>query len=145
MKREIKFRAWDMVNGSLLPVEKLTNSWVLLDPPNNDDEGNYSYELDLDDCHLMQYTGLKDKNGVEIYEGDICQIIYGHDDNKKCNYTITFQNGCFGLLKKGFEAHTSFGKYFYDACENGVFDTYIEAGGFCFLIVGNIHQNPELL
>lgn len=93
-------------------------------------------EFSPDSEHIkctVQYTGLKDKNGKEIYEGDI----------------VTYPNReCFGVVK--------FGEY-----EFGSYDTYQRGLGFyidsknssaqgCFTnvpieVIGNIYQNPELL
>ena len=59
MMREIKFRVWDGIRISTSPIY-FNNSKGCIETSNN--------------AELMQYTGLKDKNGVEIYEGDIIYL-----------------------------------------------------------------------
>jgi hypothetical protein len=56
--REIKFRAWDKLNKKLIPDMHLVN--------------HFEEYLQCPQYELMQFTGLKDIDGVEIYEGDIC-------------------------------------------------------------------------
>lgn len=103
--REIKFRAWD--------GEKMvfTDYVIAIDGTRN--RGNRYLEL-------MQYTGLKDKNGKEIYEGD---IIAG-------GWVVTWHNGGLRMhLPKIFE-----GTIYLD------FSTSMECE-----VIGNIYENPELL
>lgn len=66
--REIKFRAWDNERGIILPETINLYATGRIDFLYN---GNYYRALDL-----MQYTGLKDRHGKEIYEGD---IVKGHN------------------------------------------------------------------
>ena len=87
------------------------------------DENNILYEKEL---KIMQYTGLKDKNGKEIYEGDV--LSNGNDEKP---YKVIFENGSFRAEFEGDFEEYSF--YLIDIvaqhCE----------------IVGNIYENPELL
>lgn len=68
--RELKFRAWDKVNNKMLPP---CNVWEF---GFDDTYGDIFADMQVNskDLILMQYTGLKDINGEEIYEGDIVDI-----------------------------------------------------------------------
>jgi len=89
--------------------------------------------LDLD-CGtaevLMQYTGLKDKNGVEIYEGDV--ITY-QEEPQKMQAKVVWKNGGFVFVyEDGTENITSESWY-------APMDVEITE------VIGNIYENPELL
>lgn len=110
MKREIKFRAWD-VNGQ--ENEQMINSISV--------EYFTIKEIKSNGFKLMQFTGLYDKNGKEIYEGDILL----HNNIKR---TVIFEKGAFVLEQKNLTCVRewwNFAKY----CE----------------IIGNIYENPELI
>ena len=121
--REIKFRAWDKEYKSMHEAS-------YIDWHENEvgyDKGNYY--TNLDSCILMQYTGLKDINGKEIYESDIVRCMLGeHWNYKETIGTVLFHCGEWALEEKG----SMFFKIKLYRCKE------IE-------IIGNIYENPELL
>lgn len=122
--REIKFRAWHKekkIIGEVLGIDILHKEIFF----SNEDVDCYEH-VDFKNIELMQYTGLKDKNGKEIYEGDILFESFGEK-----YYKVVFENGSFRAEFEG-----DFEEYSFDLID-------VVAQGY--EVVGNIYQNPELL
>ena len=135
----IKFRAWDEKLKSMAKIISL--SFYEEDSPlygNETEAFLYYEELEtnslraFNDIELMQYTGLKDKYGVEIYDGDC----FKDCDGKL--HIVTFKNGGFGCDTKFLiDYHTQESILTHEPLINFVHDE-IE-------VVGNIYENKELL
>ena len=127
--REIKFRAWLVNAQRMINVEEInfynkTISYIEDDYVNV--EQRWEVE-DLDNVILMQSTGLKDKNGVEIYEGDVVQ-----------GYSIYPTAGRFEPFLMDEVYYTNRGTWDCYSYILGGFNEQVE-------VIGNIYENKELI
>lgn len=126
MNREIKFRAWHKDLKKMFKIGQITleeGTWNF--EPNDRDFIGMSIPYQPSFV-LMQYTGIHDKNGKEIYEGDIVEI------TKECvcgKGIIVFKNGCFFIKVK----------------ENLLALYNCEFNNYKVKKIGNIYDNPEML
>ena len=147
MSREIKFRAWDKTYSLMNYKVQVGNTdyadqnytcnsiWV-----DYGDIKNIGWINADDKCiDLMQYTGLKDKNGVEIYEGDIIGgYPHGTVQVKWNNDYACFE--CVWIEQECDEAGECYDKEISSLLANEL-DNCKDA----WKVIGNIYQNPELL
>ncbi|EAC5011921.1 hypothetical protein GX68_08730 [Listeria monocytogenes] len=90
----------------------------------------------FDDVVLIQYTGLKDKNGKKIFEGDI--VAFSEDDFHVFNSQVEY------FSEDGYPAFDIKvpSTYYFDS---NVFSEVSMSGLYEIEVIGNIHENPELL
>ena len=139
--REIKFRAWDSVLG-MRPVAAIDflNGIVRVEGEGGSGYGGL-YSLSIENSPPLEYTGLEDKNGREIYEGDILfnnwQDIYGKQLGQ---YWVVH----FGEYDDSDLEYGSPGCGFYCDSQND-YAIYAPNGLPGIVeVIGNIYENPEL-
>lgn len=127
MEREIKFKAWDKKDKRMIDLYKITP--LIL---NEDIDGLF---IPFDKRYkLMQYTGLKDKNGKEIFEGDVVKTT-GWGDEPEIHEVKWF----------GDDGYPAFDLKPELDCEMNSFSMIENTRDVIIEIIGNIHENPELL
>jgi hypothetical protein len=133
--REIKFRAFDEGNKVMhfdfqfMRSGSDGNDWILFKSDKNKEISDwYNNPYFAQQIKIMQYTGLKDTNGKEIYEGDIIkymgfEVLDGKQIRPTRHFTISSENfirGCYALF------------------------CLMDCNGTCE-VIGNIHENSDLI
>lgn len=136
MSREIKFRAWHKEDQKMLVVVGVSfginlesdNTEILSVSCAEVTDGRWKFAGDHDDDEvvLMQSTGLYDKNGVEIFEGDV--LFHAIQGRRVVYYPFRNSVASFGLKRVA----------------NGFKNTLQDADRL-YEVIGNIHENPELV
>ena len=139
--REIKFRAWDKVLGCIVHPQNvmLIEEKFSITRYTKDYIGNVGDSIETienpKEFDIMQYTGLKDKEGKEIYEGDLVEYgiskMVGHNKRKEMGLVIWENDGAYFRIKNlDSDMGISFSSYFDQLWTK---------------IIGNIYENPELI
>jgi len=127
--REIKFRAWDKSTERMLDIETwhIADEYVDLIEPGKSiaDINAERFWRKQSEIILMQYTGLKDKNGVEIYEGDV--LFHPLQGRRKVFYPYSKTVASYGLRN----------------IDNG-FGSTLQDSHAVWEVIGNIYEQPEL-
>lgn len=144
--RTYKFRAWDKLGEGICPVEELSAKEVAIGV--FDEEYGHLEKRKIEDVEVMQFTGLKDKDEREIFEGDIVVIPdesivpvtdEGQGPIESCNHIviIEFRVGEFGFeIPKTDDGET--GWFSLARWLDDVWDEPLE-------VIGNIYENSDLL
>lgn len=139
MNREIKFRAWEK-------DEKAVGGGTMWDVRELDFTRGYAYvglhEADLDHLPLMQFTGLKDRNEKEIFEGDVVGQCWHGAGEHHASHCMEFpwtvvadeKNGGWKLSRKICRGGTN--------CPDMLFQEMTDEK---LEVIGNIYENPDLL
>lgn len=146
-QREYLFKVYDktdkcwLMNGDALDLRYCIEEGILLF--DNDRFNGTKHE-----CVICQFTGLHDKNGKRIWEGD--KLLWGEPEcENRQTVIVSFEGGCFGFSPRDDKFIDFYAYLAQEWRENSVdmsvprnIQEYFQS---CFEVIGNLHDNPELL
>jgi uncharacterized phage protein (TIGR01671 family) len=136
MNRPIKFRAWDREMKLMRTVDAIDWRLKRVRVAETDQVGTWLYFDDRKEIDLVQFTGIHDKNGKEIYEGDIIVFRLSSGDQR---WMIQYvENSMSFVFTKGLETEARTIR-FQNSRESRL------ASVKHFEIIANLYENPELL
>jgi len=132
---ELKFRAWDKITEQMYSVGYIDIVNKNVQIATVDEFGNcYAvYVRNVKDVILMQYTGLKDNNETEIYEGDIIANQDRNDETWHVSHHKVVWHDTGFMGKQIYSSGSYIGLQYWTEGKNG------------YVVIGNIYENPELL
>lgn len=136
--KEIKFKAWHKAEKKMCDVSIINfdqGAFLIGVKPGEDEIGDKYFIpaptngrfCNFDEFELLQYTGMNDKNGKEIYKGSVLKA-YG---KKITRFVVAFTNGSFDL--------------YHEFARWGLLSRLFEMNDMPVEIIGSIYENPELL
>ena len=131
--RDIKFRAWDNLSGTMLANRQVSLN-IAIDGLVTFNDSSPPFNT-YGDVILMQFTGLIDRHGVEIYEGDIVlqPVGFGMTDDRDLVGEVRMLDASWCSVISIKDGMT-FVVYFYEYTKPSE-----------FIVIGNIYEHPDLL
>jgi len=147
--REIKFRAWWREKSIMLNnVQSFYDTLGDIDNGNeHEPEDSFGGVLESPEKYaVMQYTGLRDCDGVDVYEGDIVEFRYGHQKPDDSRFIMAFEYHAGKLIEIGWEHDEAMFVGFILRGKDKGEDWFTDWPHTAELrVIGNIYENPELL